>query len=159
VRIVLLAVGRARALFADPLTEYEKRLGRYFNYRVVEIREQTAGGATSPARVMGEEGKRILAKLPAGYQLVALDRRGESWSSERLAAFLDDAALRAMPGVAFAIGGAFGLSDDVLARADRRLSLSDLTFPHEMARVILTEQLYRAGTIQRGEPYHKGGQT
>jgi 23S rRNA (pseudouridine1915-N3)-methyltransferase len=73
-----------------------------------------------------------------------------------LASFLGAEALRASPGVAFVLGGAFGLSDQVLERAQRRLSLSDLTLPHELARLVLTEQLYRAGTLLRGEPYHKG---
>jgi 23S rRNA (pseudouridine1915-N3)-methyltransferase len=108
---------------------------------------------------MEEEGKRLLARVPAGAEVVALDRRGAAWSSERLARYLDELAIRASPGAAFLIGGAFGLSEEVLARASHRLSLSALTFPHELARLIMAEQLYRAGTILRGEPYHKGSES
>ena len=88
---------------------------------------------------------------------MALTRSGEPLGSEALARFLGDLALRSSPGVAFLIGGAHGLGAGVLAQARRRLALSAMTLPHELARVVLAEQLYRAGTILRGEPYHKGG--
>lgn len=156
-KVLLVAIGRARGLFADPIAEYEKRLRRYFSFEAVELREQPSHQASGPQEVMEEEGKRILARVPPAYQMVALHRGGESWSSEELARHLAEAGVRAVPGVAFVIGGAFGLSPDVLRRATRQLSLSAFTLPHEMARLVLTEQLYRAGTISRGEPYHKGG--
>ena len=114
-----------------------------------------AGGRTAQ-QVMEEEGKRLLARVPAGAEVVALDRRGAAWSSERLAQYLDELAIRASPGAAFLIGGAFGLSEEVLARASHRLSLSALTFPHELARLIMAEQLYRVTTILAGHPYHRG---
>lgn len=153
-KVTVISVGRVRGDLAGAVAEYEKRAGRYFQFEAVEVREHPARGSDI-GRVMDEEGKRLLARVPAGFELVALHREGKGWSSERLAAYFSDLALRAVTGVAFVIGGAFGLSDEVLSRADHRLSLSDLTLPHEMARLVLTEQIYRAGTIARGEPYHK----
>jgi 23S rRNA (pseudouridine1915-N3)-methyltransferase len=156
-KVVLIAIGKVRTLFAGPIEEYEKRLRRYHSFEAIEVREQPSHQASGPEQVKNEEGKRILSRLPAGYELVALHREGENWSSARLSHFVSDLALRSRPGLAFAIGGAFGLSDEVLRRSDRKLSLSAFTLPHEMARLVVTEQLYRAGTIARGEPYHKGG--
>ena len=156
-KLLLLAIGRVKGAFAEPVAAYEARLRRYFPFEVIELKEQPSHQASGRAEVMAEEGKRILARVPAGYRLVALHREGEGWSSERLSRWLAEGAVNGVPGAAFAIGGAFGLADEVLDRADQRLSLSNLTLPHEMARLVLTEQLYRAGTIARGEPYHKGG--
>lgn len=155
-RVLLLSVGKARGLMADPIAEFEKRAARYFSLQSIEVREEPATRARSPKQVMDEEGKRLLARLPAGYDLVALDRKGATWSSEKLAAYLGEQAERASPGVAFAIGGALGLSEETLKRATHLLSLSAMTLPHELARLVWTEQIYRAGTILRGEPYHKG---
>jgi 23S rRNA (pseudouridine1915-N3)-methyltransferase len=106
---------------------------------------------------MAAEGERLLAKVPDGFELIALDRKGVEWSSERLARHIELLGVNARPGIALMIGGAFGLAPEVLDRADRLLSLSAMTLPHELARLVITEQIYRAGTIQRGEPYHKGG--
>jgi 23S rRNA (pseudouridine1915-N3)-methyltransferase len=156
-KVTLAAVGKVKGLFADPIAEYEKRLRRYYSFEVVEIREHPSHQASRREEVMAEEGRRILSRVPTGHQLVALHREGDSWSSERLSRYLSDLALQSRPGAVFVIGGAFGLSDEVLARSAHRLSLSAFTLPHEMARLVLTEQLYRAGTINRGEPYHKAG--
>jgi len=155
-RITLLSVGKLRGGMADPIRDYEKRVSRYFGFEAVEVREEPATGGRGAEQVMREEGKRLLARVPAGYELVALHRKGQAWSSERLAGHLADLGVRASPGIAFAIGGAFGLSDELLARATHLLSLSAMTLPHEVARLVLAEQIYRAGTILRGEPYHKG---
>lgn len=155
-KVILAVVGKARGTLAAPIAEYEKRAARYHSLEVVEVKERTSRKAGGAAEVMEEEGKRLLARVPAGFEVVALHREGEGWSSVRLAEYLAEQALRASPGVAFLVGGAFGLSPEVLARARHHLSLSDFTMPHEMARLVLAEQLYRAGTISRGEPYHKG---
>jgi 23S rRNA (pseudouridine1915-N3)-methyltransferase len=154
-KLLLVAVGRVRPLFGEPIAEYEKRVRRYFSFEAVEVKEHPSHQASGADEVMEEEGKRLLARVPAGYEIVALHRTGEPWSSSRLADHLAERALRATPGVAFLIGGAFGLAGSVLSRAGQLLSLSSFTLPHEMARLVMTEQLYRAGTIQRGEPYHK----
>lgn len=155
-KLIVAAVGRPRGELASPIAEYERRLRRYFSYEMVEVREVAARQASGVREVMEEEGRRLLARIPPGFEVVALHRLGEGWSSVRLADHLAEQALRASPGVAFLIGGAFGLSAEVLERARHRLSLSSFTLPHELARLVLTEQLYRAGTIARGEPYHKG---
>ena len=105
--------------------------------------------------VLAREGERLLQALPNQAFAVALDPTGQTSTSEDLAKRLSSLALNGKSRIAFLIGGAFGLSDAVLARANIRLSLSPMTFPHELARLILVEQLYRAFTIQRGEQYHK----
>lgn len=153
-KVVLLAVGRVGAPLAGAVEEYERRTARYFRFEAVEVREG-GGRGTDPERVRAEEGERLLARLPTGVQLVALDRVGDQWSSRELAAWLGAASLRGVPAVAFAIGGAFGLAEPVLRAAQVRWSLGKLTLPHELARLVVVEQLYRAGTITRGEPYHK----
>jgi len=112
-------------------------------------------GQVPAARVQEAEAERILARIPDELEVVALTRTGKTMGSRELAGYLEEQAVRSSPGVAFVIGGAFGLGSPVLARARRKLSLSTFTFPHEMARLMLSEQLYRAGTLVRGEPYHK----
>jgi 23S rRNA (pseudouridine1915-N3)-methyltransferase len=155
VKLALVAVGRAKGALADPIQEYEMRVRRYFSFEAVEVKETAATRGKTPGQVMEGEGERLLSRVPDGFELVALHREGDSWSSERLATYLAQLQLGAQPGLAFVIGGALGLAPAVLDRADRLLSLSSMTLPHELARLVLTEQLYRAGTILRGEPYHK----
>ena len=155
-KVLVVAVGRVKGTLAEAVREYEERAGRYWKLEVVEV-AAGGGGKSAPAeRVREEEGERIVAKIPAGHEVVALTRVGEAMGSRNLAAYLEEKGTRSAPGVTFVIGGAFGLSESVLRQAKKRLSLSDLTLPHEMARLVLAEQLYRAGTIVRGEPYHKG---
>ncbi len=139
-KITTIVVGRAGAPLKDAILEYETRVGRYWKFNVIEV--------TSEAR--------LLARLPERAQIVALTRTGQGMSSTDLAAYLQEHALHSTPEVCFLIGGAFGLGPDILERAQKRWSLSDATLPHEMARLVLAEQLYRAGTIVRNEPYHKG---
>ena len=155
-KVVLAVVGKAGKHFADAIADYEKRAARYWPLEVVEVKAVKAGGARSDADVRAAEGVSLLERLSRDLEVVALTRVGERWSSEQLAAHLQRHALRSSAGVAFLIGGALGLSDEVVRRAQHRLSLSSMTLPHEMARLVMAEQLYRAGTIARGEPYHKG---
>jgi 23S rRNA (pseudouridine1915-N3)-methyltransferase len=155
VKATLLVVGRVKGAMADPIRNYEERIRHYFPFEVVEVKEESAARGRSALQVMEAEGERLLARVPAGAEVVALHRTGDSWSSERLARHLGELAVGSHPGVAFIIGGAFGLPPAVLARSTRLLSLSAMTLPHELARLVITEQLYRAGTILRGEPYHK----
>ena len=105
---------------------------------------------------MRKEEERILARIPEKAELIALARAGTSLDSRGLAKVLEEKALRSTRDLAFVIGGAYGLGEGVLGRANLRLSLSALTLPHDIARLLLAEQLYRAGTILRNEPYHKG---
>jgi 23S rRNA (pseudouridine1915-N3)-methyltransferase len=155
-KLLLLAVGRPRGQAADLIAEYETRAKRYFPLETGEVKEEPFRRPGDAARVRDEEGKRLLARIPAGVEIVALHETGKQWSSPRLAEWLDELAVRGSPGAAFVIGGAYGLSDEILSRARHQLSLSAMTLPHELARLVLAEQLYRAGTILRGEPYHKG---
>ena len=105
---------------------------------------------------MTAESGRLLSRVPDGLELIALTRGGKQMGSEELSGYLQELGVRSSAGVAFLIGGAHGLAQDILTKARRRLSLSAMTLPHEVARLVLAEQLYRAGTIARGEPYHKG---
>lgn len=152
-RLVIAAVGRPRdPALAAAIADYEGRAARYWPLEVVEVREERARDAS--AEVARErEGARLLSRL-AGARLIACDRDGESRTSEAFAQWLQ-AIREAGRDVAFVIGGAFGLADTVVSAAWQRVSLSPWTLPHEMARLVLAEQLYRAGTIGRGEPYHK----
>ncbi len=157
-RLTLLAVGRPSALLAGAIGEYEKRAGRYWPLQVVEVREEKARKGLPLEQVKEAESARLLERVPAGAEVVALTRAGESWSSSRLAKYLEALALHGRAGAAFVIGGAYGLSDALVRQAQHRLSLSAMTLPHELARLMLAEQLYRAGTISRGEPYHKASE-
>jgi 23S rRNA (pseudouridine1915-N3)-methyltransferase len=156
VRIALLTVGKAKRLLAAPIEEFETRARRYFTLDVIEVREEPATRGRDPAAVRAAETQRLLARVPSGYELIALHPTGTPWPSERLAGYLEELGNRASAGAAFAIGGAFGHADELLSRARHRLSLSAMTLPHDLARLVLVEQIYRAGTILRGEPYHKG---
>lgn len=154
-KVLIVVVGRVRGPLTDAVTEYEERAGRYWKLEVVEV-DAGAGRDPTPERVRAEEGERILGRIPPGCDVYALTREGKQMGSRTLARHLSEAMVRATPGVAFVIGGAFGLAPEVLSRATRRLGLSAMTLPHEMARLVLAEQIYRAGTILRNEPYHKG---
>lgn len=153
-KLTVIAVGKPGALLADAIHEYERRAARYWPLEIIEVRQERGRGGDDSIREA--ESRRAMGRVPAGCAMYALTRTGDPISSTRLARILDAMATRAQPGAAFLIGGAFGLSDDALRLADRRYRLSTLTLPHDMARLLLAEQLYRAGTIVRREPYHKG---
>jgi 23S rRNA (pseudouridine1915-N3)-methyltransferase len=156
VKVIVAAVGRARGPAAELIAEYEARAKRYFPLEVTEVKEEAFRRPGDAARVRDEEGKRLLARVPTAVEIVALHETGKAWTSQRLADYLAELAVRGSPGAAFVVGGAYGLSDEILSRSRHQLALGAFTLPHELARLILAEQLYRAGTIQRGEPYHKG---
>ena len=151
----MIAVGRPGRLLADATAEYEKRAARYWPVEFIDVKEERAPGADDE-RIRRAETERLLQRVPPGLQIVALTRDGDEFSSRELATFLNDLAVQSHPGAAFLIGGALGLHETALEKSHRQLSISRMTLPHEMARLLLAEQLYRAGTILRGEPYHKG---
>jgi 23S rRNA (pseudouridine1915-N3)-methyltransferase len=153
-QFVVAVVGKPRdANLGGAIREYETRAGRYWPLAVHEVREEPArSGSADLVRV--REGERLLAAIPAGAQVVSCDVNGRARTSEEFAQWLQDLRERARD-VAILIGGAFGLSDAVRQRASASLSLAPWTLPHELARLVLAEQLYRAGSITRGEPYHK----
>jgi 23S rRNA (pseudouridine1915-N3)-methyltransferase len=153
VDLVVLAVGRLRPALREVADDYLRRLSRYAGAREIEVREASRA-PTIPAQ-RGEEAARLTARMPVGSRVVALARDGQGWTSAELARRLDEWRLAARP-VTFVIGGSHGLAAALLERAERRWSLGPVTLPHELARVVVLEQLYRAFTILRGEPYHKG---
>jgi 23S rRNA (pseudouridine1915-N3)-methyltransferase len=155
-KVDVVVVGKTKGALADAVQDYEARARRYWKLAVTEVAAGGPGASAPEGRVREAEGERLLARVADGLEMVALTRVGEAMGSRELAGYLADLGTRSAPGVCFVIGGAYGLDDRVLRRARRKLSLSELTLPHEMARLVLAEQLYRAGTIVRGEPYHKG---
>jgi 23S rRNA (pseudouridine1915-N3)-methyltransferase len=153
-RLVVAVVGKPRAAgLAEAIDEYETRAARYWPLVVHEVREELAR-SLSPDVVREREGKRLEAKLTDGSEVVVCDQRGDRMTSEDFAAWLRRLRERARD-VSFVIGGAVGLSPALRERAATKLALAAWTLPHEVARLVLAEQLYRAGTIVRGEPYHK----
>jgi 23S rRNA (pseudouridine1915-N3)-methyltransferase len=151
--LVILAVGRLRSSYREACDDYLRRLSRYVKVREVEVREASRAPTVDAQRE--EEAGRLLARVPGGAAVVALAREGSGWTSEELAKRMEGWRMAARP-LAFVIGGSRGLAPGLLAAAGARWSLGPLTLPHELARVIVIEQLYRAFTIIRGEPYHKG---
>ena len=153
-QVLVVAVGKPRdPALGAAIAEYEARAARYWPLVRYDVREEP-GRSLPAAEVRAREGTRQLAKLPPGCRVIACDPAGEAMTSERFARWLADAR-EAARDTAFLIGGAHGLADEVLHRAERKLVLAPWTLPHELARLVLAEQLYRAGTIMRGEPYHK----
>ena len=156
-KITIMAITAGRTSpYSSLLEEYERRIQHYFDLSVVEV-PPARGGSVLPEDARKVEGEVLLRRIPRNNEVFAVSRKGKGLSSTGLAQHLRKLSTSARSGAAFLIGGANGLPDEVLAGAHRTLSLSPMTLPHEMARLLLTEQLYRAGTILRGEPYHKGG--
>ena len=151
-RFRVLAVGRDRKrTFGEAGIEYARRIARYLPFEVIEL---SASRRTEPERALAEEAETILAKHGEGRRLFALDVGGEAISSEEWARLIQRLMEDARD-VDFVIGGDEGLGPAVRDRAQRRISLGPITLPHQLARVVLLEQIYRAMTILRGEPYHK----
>jgi 23S rRNA (pseudouridine1915-N3)-methyltransferase len=146
-----VAIGRPRNQpLAEAISDYEARAGRYWPLEVREIREEKGTDATTVRRGEAARITEAIGRQP----FVACDERGRSYDSRTFADWMRDARDTGRD-VTFVIGGAFGLDETVAAAAQLRLSLAPWTLPHELARLVLAEQLYRAGTILRGEPYHK----
>jgi len=149
----LLAVGRLRPAYREAADDYLRRLSRFLPVREHEVRE--AGRAGNPTAQQREEGRRLAEAAPPGAFTVALTREGTLWSSRALARQVQRWRDGGRP-VVFLIGGSTGLDPAVVRSADVCWSLGPLTLPHELARVVVLEQLYRAATIIGGQPYHKG---
>lgn len=145
-------MGKLRPAFRDAADDYLRRLGRYTRIAEIEVREAGRGKGGEEGRRL--EGTRLRDRVPEGAELVALDRGGAGWTSEELARRLGRWRDTSRP-VAFLLGGSEGLDSELVAAAPTRWSLGALTLPHELARVVVLEQLYRGFTILRGEPYHK----
>lgn len=157
-RVTILCVGKLKEKFyADAAAEYVKRLGRYCKVEIVELPETRLPEDPSPAeiqRALAAEAAAIRARLESGA-VVAMCIEGKTCSSEALAKKLESFALEGKSRVTFLIGGSFGLDETLKKEANWRLSMSPMTFPHHLARVMLLEQIYRACQIQEGTRYHK----
>ena len=156
--ITILAVGRLKeAYLVQGTGEYLKRLAPYAKVSLEEVADERIPERPSLAareKVKEVEGQRLLSRVKESAFLIALDPKGVSYSSEAMAAKLEQLVVAGQSHLVFAIGGSLGLCDRVLQRADLQLSFSSLTFPHQLFRLILTEQLYRWFKIARNEPYH-----
>jgi 23S rRNA (pseudouridine1915-N3)-methyltransferase len=153
-RLVVAVVGKARNVaLGEAIREYETRAARYWPLDVHEVREERATGIPLD-KVKEREGLRLSEKVPERAQTVVCEIGGKSLNSEQFAELLR-AARDQDRDLAFLIGGAFGLASSVTKNSTMKLSLAPWTLPHEIARLVLVEQIYRAGTIVRGEPYHK----
>jgi len=153
--IRILAVGKVREpALVELCVEYAARINRYGHKLIIEeVREEPGG--REPAVIIGKEAERLFSRLPEGAYTVALDLTGDELDSSALAAFLGRMQDEGLKELVFLVGGHLGLKPELVKSCRRGISLSKLTFTHEMARLTLLEQLYRANTILRGEPYHK----
>jgi 23S rRNA (pseudouridine1915-N3)-methyltransferase len=154
-RINLLCVGRLTLSYLnDGCTEFSGRLKRYLPFSITELKEHKTGRKQDLQRIIATEGENLVKRIPTGTFVIALDQRGKSMSSEQLAELMSDHMVRSIPEWTLLIGGPYGLSETLRKRADLVLSLSSMTLTHQMARLLLLEQLYRCCTIIRNEPYH-----
>lgn len=158
-KITILCVGKIKEKFyRDAVCEYQKRLGRYCRLEIIETAdEKTPDGAGEALeeQIKEKEGERILSKIRQTDHVIALAIDGRMRDSVELAGHLNELGVRGKSSLVFVIGGSLGLSQAVLVRADEKLSFSRMTFPHQLMRVILLEQIYRSYRIVNGEPYHK----
>ncbi len=158
-KITVVAVGKIKEkFFADAVSEYRKRLGRYCKLEILQVAdEKTPDGAGEALekQIKDREGERLLSHIRDGEYVFALAIEGKMTSSEEMAQKMERLGVEGRSQVVFVIGGSLGLSEAVLRRADEHLSFSKMTFPHQLMRVILLEQIYRSYRIMTGGPYHK----
>ena len=158
-KINIVCVGRLKEKYwADAIAEYSKRLSRYAKLNIIELADEKVPETMSLAQeeqVKDKEGQRILKAIKPEDFVVVLEVLGKEISSEDLAQFFQEKANKAISSITFVIGGSLGLSKEVIGRGDYSLSFSKMTFPHQMMRVILLEQIYRGFKINKNEPYHK----
>ncbi|QTN01152.1 23S rRNA (pseudouridine(1915)-N(3))-methyltransferase RlmH [Sediminibacillus dalangtanensis] len=158
-KITIISVGKLKEKYLKQgIAEYVKRLGAYAKVEEIEVPDEKAPENLSAAdmeMVKQKEGDRILAKIGADDYVISLEIKGEMITSEQLASKIDKLTTYGNSKIVFVIGGSLGLSNDVQQRSNYALSFSKLTFPHQLMRLVLLEQVYRAFRINRGEPYHK----
>lgn len=157
--ISIITVGKLKEKYLkEAVSEYSKRLSKYCKLEIIEVPDEKAPETMSRAEeeaVKQKEGQAILKHVKNDTYVVALAIDGKMLSSESFSEFINDLGIRGKSNIAFIIGGSLGLSEEVLRRADYKLSFSPMTFPHQLMRVILLEQIYRGFKIMRGEVYHK----
>lgn len=158
-KISIVCVGKIKEKFyKDAIAEYSKRLSKYCKLEIIEVAdEKTPDGASDKVcdSIMDKEGERILSHIPDNAYVIALAIEGKEYDSVTFAKYIDRLGVEGNSNIVFVIGGSLGLSDKIKSRADTLLSFSNMTFPHQLMRVILLEQIYRAYRIINNEPYHK----
>ncbi len=158
-RISIVCVGKIKEKYLKlGIDEFSKRLSKYCKLEVIELDDEKAPENLSDKEMLmikDKEGKKILSKIKDNAYVIALAIDGKNLSSEELADTIDNLGVRGTSHIVFVIGGSLGLSDEVLRKANYKLSFSKMTFPHQLMRLILLEQIYRAYRINNGEPYHK----
>ena len=158
-RITILAVGKIKEkFFREALEEYGKRLSRYCRLEIIEVLdEKTPGhaGEALKAQILQKEAERILGKISGDAYVITLEILGKELDSVSFSGMLQQLGVTGKSQIVFVIGGSLGLHESVSRRADRKISFSQMTFPHQLMRVILCEQIYRGFRIMNGEPYHK----
>lgn len=154
-KLTLIAVGKTSTDYIErAIAEYIRRVNRYIQMELCVIPDIKASKGLSEESQKQREGQAILSALQGGDVVVLLDERGKELTSREFSAMIERRMVQGLKRLVFIIGGPYGFSQEVYARADEKLSLSRMTFTHEMVRLFFTEQLYRAMTIMRGEPYH-----
>lgn len=158
-KITIISVGKIKEkFFSQAISEYAKRLSRYCRLTMIEVPDEKAPENLSIAdmtAVKNKEGQKILEKMPQGSFVVTLEMDGRQMTSEELAQNFEELALRGSSHICFIIGGSLGLGDAVSSSSNLKLSFSRMTFPHQLFKIMLLEQVYRAFKIIKGEPYHK----
>lgn len=158
-KIKIVTVGKLKEKYLkDAIAEYSKRLSAYCRFQIIEVADEKTpeqAGAAAEAAVREKEGDRILKHIKEDMYVITMEIGGKQLSSEELAEKIGRLGIQGKGSLAFVIGGSIGLGENVLTRSDYALSFSKLTFPHQLMRVILSEQIYRSFKILKGEPYHK----
>ena len=157
--ITVISVGKIKEKFiVDGIKEYSKRLSKYCKLKIIEVDDEKAPENLSEAEmkiIKNKEGEKILNKISSNTYIITLAIEGKNLSSEQLSSKIDELALNGQSDITFIIGGSLGISDEVLKKSHFKLSFSKMTFPHQLMKLILLEQIYRAFRISRGETYHK----
>ena len=158
-KVSIVCVGKLKEKYwTMAVDEYSKRLGKYVKLEIIELPDEKAPESMSAAQeeqVKTKEGERILKAIKDDAYVITLEIEGKQLTSVELAELIEEKKLRGISHIAFVIGGSLGLSDEVIKKADYHLSFSKMTFPHQLMRVVLLEQIYRAERINKNEPYHK----
>ena len=158
-KITIIAVGKIKEKFyQDAIQEYAKRLSKYCKFEIIEVADEKTPdkcSETEQQQILVKEAERILKHVKQDMQVYALAIKGKKMDSVGFAQTIEKTGLQGISSIAFVIGGSLGLHESILKRSDKQISFSDMTFPHQLMRVILTEQIYRAYRIICGEPYHK----
>ena len=157
--IYVLCVGKIKEKFyREAVCEYSKRLSKFCKLNIIEVDDEEAGQNLSPVQesnIKDKEGERILKKIPTNSYVFTLEIEGKKYDSVSFSKNLNDLCIKGQSSICFIIGGSLGLSDRIKGLSNAKLSFSDMTFPHQLMRVILLEQIYRAFKIIHNEPYHK----